>query len=254
MASVELFEFLLSGTYYRYTSGSVAVVKGAATFNSAPIQRSPIIHSDDLNRTRVTVTVLRDNAFAAAALLNPNPASITIFGEYAGGTWATIWKGRAVSQTRSGSEVVIETQSVLSLLARRGKSRKYQILCPYTVFDEDCGLDGDLFKFTGTVDGIAGTAITVNGLSAEDDQYYRGGFVKFGSYEYRTITDHQGNVIVIDRAVSGLVVTMAAEVFPGCALNETDCNDKFDNEDNYGGFPWLSNNPFTRFGPKKVRR
>jgi len=257
MAAIELFEFLVDGTYYRYTSGSVTVDKGGNDFTAVPISRGTFPNTDDLNKTTLEVKAMRDNPFVVAALASPQPADLTVYGEYSGGTWATIWKGRMVALSLHGAEATVVTESLLSIINRAALVARYQILCRHVLFSTQCGVTKATYKFTGTVDAINGTTITVTGLNGETDGYYEGGYAKFGSYDYRMITSHVGNDIVIYNSVPGLVVTTAVDVYPGCDHSETDCKDKFSNLVNYGGFPYIpTNNPFGTdvTKPRKRRR
>ncbi len=256
MAAIELFEFLLDGTYYRYTSGSVTVVKDAQDFTAEPIRRGTIANSDDLNRAGVTLTALRDNPYVVAALASPQPHTLTIFGELSDSTWATIWKGRIVSLVLHGAEAEIETESLLTALNRVALYGKYQILCRHVLYDVGCQVTAATYKFTGTVSAIEGASVTIPGLDAQSDDYYNGGYVKFGSYDYRSIVDHAGNIITLFSVVPGLALSTAADVYPGCNHTEAECNTKFSNLLNYGGFPWLptGKNPFTVIRPRKRRR
>ena len=256
MAAIELYEFLLDGTYYRYTSGSETVTKDAESFTAEPIRRSGLAHSDDLNRAEVSITTMRDNPFVVAALPSPHPATVTIYGEQVLTTWQTLWKGRITSLQLQGAEAEISTESVMTFLSRPALYAKYQVLCRHVLFDEGCALSAATYKYAGTVSAIDGTTITIPGLNGEANGYYDGGYVKFGSYDYRTIISHTGNDIVIYSVVPGLATSTSADVYPGCDHTETECNTKFSNILNYGGFPWIPSgrSPFDTPKPRKRRR
>jgi len=256
MAAIELFEFLVDGTYYRYTSGSVTVVKGGEDFTAEPISRSALKSTDDINSTTLTIRTMRDNPFTVVALTAQQPASVTVYGELSDSTWATIWKGRMVSMNMQGSEAEIVTEGLLSIIQRPALNARYQILCRHVLYGNFCGVTAATYKFVGTVDAVDGTALTITGLDAEANGYYEGGYCKFGTYDFRTIVSHIGDDIVIYNAVPGLVVTTAVDVYPGCDHTETDCGTKYSNLVNYGGFPWIPSgrNPFANPTPKKRRR
>lgn len=256
MAAIELFEFLLDGTYYRYTSGFVTLVKEEQDFTAEPIQRGSVANSDDLNRAGVRITAMRDNPFVVVLLASPQPATVTIFGELSGSTWATLWKGTIISLELQGAEAQIETESLLSGLHRTALYAKYQVLCRHVLYGEGCKVVKATYKFTGTVSGIDGVSVTIPGLDAQANDYYNGGYVKFESYDFRTIVDHAGDIITLFTAVPGLAVSDSADVYPGCNHTETQCTSKFSNLLNYGGFPWLPSgkNPFLSAKPRKRRR
>ena len=256
MAAIELFEFLLTGAYYRYTSGSETITKDAADFTPAAIRRETLPLSDDFSRAGLTITVLYDNPFVVAALPAPQPATVTVFGELEEGTWATIWKGRMVGLSMKSMEAEIQTENLLSAMARMGNTSKYQLNCRHVLYGAGCNANPVTYKFAGTVDGIDDATLTVTGLNGEDDGYYTGGYVKIGAYIYRSIVDHTGDDIELFSAIPGLALTTAIDVFPGCDHAKTTCQSKFGNLLNFGGFPYLpiANNPFNVVRPRKVRR
>lgn len=257
-AAIELFEFLLDGTYYRYNSGNETVSKSGDLFTASPIRRTAITGSEDFNRSNVNISMMRDNAFVVAKLSNQHPATVTIYGEYSEGTWATIWKGRITALTMAGIEAQITTESLFSALTRKALSTRFQVLCNHLLYDSGCGVSRDSYKYVGTVNTIDVDLITIEilGLNGEADDYYTGGYVIFKTYDYRPITGHTGNWITIQYSVPGLAVSDAAVVYPGCDHSETDCLDKFDNLVNYLGFPWhpSGRNPFNSPAPRKQRR
>lgn len=256
MATTELFEFLLDGTYYRYTSGSITIDKGGNDFVPETIRRSPTVQTDDLVRANVQIVTVRDNPFVVAALASPQPATVTLFGEYTGAAWATIWLGRCVGYQMRGAECTIATESLFTHLQRTALYPRYQLLCRHVLFDGGCGLTAATYKYAGTVSVVDGTTITIPGLDGEVNGYYTGGYVKFGSYDYRTITDHTGNDIEIYSTVPGLAASESADVYPGCDHTESECDTKFSNILNYGGFPWIPDGrvPFESPKPRKRRR
>jgi len=256
MAAVELFEFLFDATYYRYTSGDVTVVKGGENFTAEPIARSALVHSEDLNRATLSITAMRDNPFVVVALASQQPVTVTIYGELSESTWTTMWKGRMVSLALHGAQAEIVTESLHTTINRAALKSKYQIACRHVLYGTGCGVTAATYKYAGTVSVVDDVTVTIPGLNGEANGYYDGGYVKFGSYDYRTIVSHAENVITIYTPVPGLAASASADVYPGCDHTETDCADTFSNLVNYGGFPWIPSgrNPFSSPTPVKRRR
>jgi len=255
MAAIELFEFLLDGSYYRYTSGDVTIDKAGDLFTPAPIRRESIVHSDDQNRAVLRLTVLRDNPLAVAAATSRQPVTLTIFGEFEAAVWAILWKGRVAELSAQGAEIAIQAEPILTQLQRMALYAKYQLLCRHVLFDPLCGLSTSAFEFSGTVSAVDGVLVTVPGLNGQADGYYNG-YAQFGSYDFRMIVNHVGNEITLYSAVPDLSVGAAALVYPGCNHSEANCTAKFSNLLNYGGFPWMPSgrNPFTDTTPDTIRQ
>jgi hypothetical protein len=80
------------------------------------------------------------------------------------------------------------------------------------------------------------------------DGYYSGGMIEIGSV-LKYIIASQGATLTLMQPLGVNIDSngSAATLYPGCAHNLSDCQTKFNNLLNYGGFPWIPgdrNNPF----------
>ena len=90
-----------------------------------------------------------------------------------------------------------------------------------------------------TVGGITGNAVTVPGIAGFANQFYRAGTMQFHD-ERRLITDQTGTVITILFPFGGnLAVGSTVYLLPGCSGHPAICKIRFNNIDNYLGFPYI---------------
>jgi uncharacterized phage protein (TIGR02218 family) len=163
-----------------------------------------------------------------------------------------IWKGRVVG-AKSGKQTIKATiESIFTSLRRTGCRVRYQRTCRHALYFDGCNLNIDDFKTAATVTAITGNVLTVPLADDEQDGFYKSGIVIFDGL-YGWISNHTGSALTVILPVPGLAdyVTAngSASVFiaPGCDLARATCETKFNNEENFGGFPYMpDNNPFSQ--------
>lgn len=247
-------------------------------FISVPIQRSEIEQTNDISKSDLQINMARNVPIAERLItkMPENVMSLTIYRSHvvaseltgdeleyyfndAAGTLyessnpVTIWKGRVISFSFKGDELTINCESVYTSLKRYGLLSKYQYICRHALYSQGpgrCNVNKEAFKFESTVTAIDGLDITVENASSKENGWFVGGFVYFGSYTYRYVTGHNGDVIRLNKSLpydieEGISITMYA----GCDHSFTTCRDKFNNLLNYGGFPHIPlTNPFSDLG------
>jgi len=92
---------------------------------------------------------------------------------------------------------------------------------------------------------VVGNQVVVAGASAYGSGYFTGGMLRAGN-EYRMITAHSGDVVVLVDVVAGLAAGAAVTLWPGCPRNLSVCGSRFGNVVNSRRLPYLpSKNPFS---------
>lgn len=168
----------------------------------------------------------------------------------ADGTEAPIyWTGTVNNVKRpSPAKAKIIGQPISASLKRTGLRLCWTRECPHFLYDAGCKVDPEDYRHDGEVVSIAGPNIRVTLTTSEDDGYFRGGFVSWEANEDGTIerrfiegdsTDGDDTILTIFGLADLLEVGAAVKVYPGCARIPEVCDGKFDNLDNYGGFPQM---------------
>jgi len=253
-APVELYTFAYGVNSYRYTSREASftdtTVSPNLVYASASIERSAIESSDEKARNTLKLSVPRN--FAVAELFRVAPPSdaisVTVRRVHRGDTtsFATIWKGRVLGCAFQGARAELQCEPVTVSLARTGLRRLYGKSCPYALYGQGCGLNKADFDTATTVSAIDGLTLTVASIGAFS---YAGGFVEWvdddGNTQRRFIESHVLTALKLTQAFSGLSVSDAVTIYPGCDHTLATCATVFSNNFNFGGFPFMPvKNPF----------
>lgn len=254
-APVFLYLFSMGDDSWRFTSAADAQTYDSQTWTPSPIAHEEIVQSNELARDMVPLHFPVTDSFAAQFLgYSPdNVVSVTIYRFHRDDLETIVyWKGRVAGSKVRGMEITLECESIFTSMRRTGLRGRYQRNCIHVLYGFGCSLDQADFGVTDTPTAYDQTTVTVPDAALQEDGYYTGGMIKYET-TYRLVTGHAGAVLTLVRAIdslnqaiddgdSGLEVT----IYPGCDRSRTTCNTKFDNLDNFLGFPWIPlNNPFS---------
>lgn len=157
--------------------------------------------------------------------------------------------------TRSGEKFKTEIRGYTYIL-QQPFGRLFQRTCQYIVGDSDCTIDLDQsqFKGSGTVATVESRAtFNVSGLGAFTDGWFTKGVLTWttGNNTGKRIDVRQDAISGSDRTIR-LLYSMGMDVqvgdtfdiTAGCDKDINTCIDKFNNVDNFGGFPFMPGNDF----------
>lgn len=260
---VELYEFVVEGVTYRYTSGDTDYIYGLNTYTALPMERTALSDTDDLPKNDMQITVKRD--FPVAEFFRVSPPSEVVTAQMLevhrtdGDQEAIVkWKGRVLSVDWKGAQCTLYCENTYTSLKRPGLRRAYSRQCPHVLYGETgCKLDRTLFAVPCSVLSASGTEVQSGDFDLQPDGFFDGGYVEYLKssvplvYDRRAIRSHVGNTITITHAFPSYVTAGSVlTAYPGCDHTFATCQSKFDNTDNFGGFPNIpALNPF---GPSSV--
>lgn len=254
-----VFKYLIvqgDDTYY-YTSAPYIISDSNGTFLPTPIElRSSVTQTGELAKNGIRIALPRDNTLAQTFLgFSPEvQTTVTVFRAHNSPSVevsddAVYWRGRVVAAAPSGDVVELECEDVFTSMARPGLRARYQKGCRHALFSPGCGLNINDWGSLASVVTVDGRTVTIEGgdTSVEAD-YYVGGVIELTDGSVRYITAQSGSVLTLiqpfpslESDSTGITVTL----YPGCDHSTTDCKNRFDNLNNYGGFPYIPNkNPF----------
>lgn len=249
----ELYLFNEADTnYWAFTSSDSDIIFDARTYQAVLIKRDNINLNANSLKTQIGLEVAIDNSFVINFRNGPieRPIQLTIYRRhnYSPTDFVTYWNGfvRAVkfNPKRAGIVAGLRTAS----LGRLGLMLKYQRTCGLALYSTRCGIskaDTDFFV-AGNVLTVDGATITATEFGTEVDGWFLGGSFRTNDFSMnQKIVFHEGTTIRIARAAQSLEVDDAFTARAGCDWARTTCRNKFSNELNYGGFPYLPDkNPF----------
>jgi uncharacterized phage protein (TIGR02218 family) len=225
-----------------------------------PIIAGEVSQTNEMAKDPLSIQFPRDNEFAQQ-FLGGVPEQITTVTVFRGhqtdgdGEFRTYWKGRVASASAEGDTVSLSCENIFTSMRRPGLRARYQKVCRHALYSAGCGaLEAD-FAESVTATAVAGTIVTVTGIAPASaaDGFFTAGTLKTASGELRYITKHEGSTLTLMYPLASLSEEVnessageaSVTIYPGCDHTRSTCVDKFDNVENFGGFPWLpSKNPF----------
>jgi uncharacterized phage protein (TIGR02218 family) len=242
----ELYRFTQGSEVWTFTSGEQAIDHGGETYVPATIGRGQIDQRETMDRSTLEVRVPRDNAVAVRAMAAMLKGVVGLTVMRVEPSVLVLWRGRLAAARAAGSEVILEGEPIFTSLRRLGLRAKYQRPCRHALYGRGCNVSQAAFEVAAEVTG--GTELSIEFSVAGDplpDGWFTGGILEDADGNLRFIARHVGNTLTLNWPLDGVEATDPITLSPGCNRTRAHCGDKFDNLDNYGGFPWMPlTNPF----------
>lgn len=245
---IELYSFNQYGIkLFNYTSGDAEVTYGGRTYEPIAIKRGRIEQNQNLSRVGLKFTMPVAIPLINQYITDPPSKVVDVFvhrfhEQDPDQEVVTLWIGRLVSVEFKGRKGTVTAEPLITSMRRPVLRRLYQVSCPHLLYTSACGVNEVPYRENATLTGVSGYTLTSGTFAAQPDGYFQGGVIRvtINSLPYtRAIMSHVGDTIELDLFINNLTVGTVVQALPGCKRNLTDCVDKFADEDNYGGFPYI---------------
>lgn len=242
---VFLYRFTRGLVNWFYTGAQYSVTHENVTYLPAPITASNFIFGSDLYKGDLKITFPRDNEFAAG-YLGVTPEIVTVVTVWRGHMTENgitnvemEWKGRVVSGRADQEEITIQCEPISTSMQRPGLRARYERTCRHTLYGSGCRVNEETHKLDVTVSSVVDSlTYDMPQLAGKADGFYTAGFIKTQNGDMRFITNQVGTRITVVRPIS-LAAGESAVIYPGCDHLLATCKTKFNNLDNFGGWPFL---------------
>lgn len=243
----ETYLFTTATDTYRYTSYNEDVIIAGETFQKAPIQRSEydqnIVEGTITVSIQAPITTLFAQYIAGMPFI---PIQVEIRRYFANNTAqsVTVFNGEIVSVTIDKATANAECVSSMAELNRKIPRVFMQSFCNNSLFGPVCYLDwSDPAYYVDTlntlvVDENDRTILESPLFDLRPANFYTLGMT-FYSGEYRYITSHNANIIVLHFPYLNLVSGESIIVYAGCDKDPETCHNKFNNIENFVGMPYI---------------
>lgn len=249
-----LYQFTLGPQNWFYASGEDNVEFGGNTYVAAPISDTGFKQSGDSAREDVTITL--PLTAQIVLLFRGSPPSERVYVrirriEMDETDAPVAWIGTITSCAPNDSvSADVVCKMMISTFKRLGLRLSYGRGCPHALYDRGCRVEKANFEISGAITQVSGSSIKVSNISDKPQDYFRGGFISWvttlGFTERRMISRSNGETLQIGGFLDGLSVGLVIKMYPGCNRTRTDCIGKFNNLDNYGGWPFIpGKSPFS---------
>jgi len=251
---VELYEFVAANQTFRYTSSGVNIDfdpgSGLQTFFPIPIKRSPVTAKGQDNQ-ELSVTIPIDTSLAERFVFQiaPSQLELTVYRLHqTSGFSSVFWRGPVMGWSVKERVISIRVPDrLLSRINEEVPKIKYQQLCNNVLYDGICSIPPALFQAIGaiTAAGISGDGRTITlasgTMAPSPDGWADGGLLTHqATGESRLIITHVGDVLTVLWPFSTSVAPLDNMVVnAGCDHSIATCVNKFSNEDNFNGMPFV---------------
>lgn len=248
---VELYQFSIGATVYRYTSADVAQIFNSQTWTPAPITRASEDFTQEARSGNLELK-LPDSDPVSQIFIAGVPAQPVFIQRYRGfrslvsTSWIGPFDGRVLSATFQSGVCTLSCVPVSGLLQRLMPRLGYQAQCNWTLYGAGCGVDKTAFRVTAALATVSGAVLTSSTFASKPDQWFRNGWVENGAGVRQMVIDHVTSQITLLRPIVGLHGGDTVYAFAGCDRDENTCFVKFNNRARHLGFKRIPQvNPFT---------
>ena len=248
---IELYEIVQGSVKWNFISGASELIRLGQLYVPSSITRDNVKQTTDTFKDSMRITFPRDNLFASQyiAFAPEDVTTVTIYRGHYGdpaSEFIVYWKGRVVGAKTSGNQIDIQCESVFTSIKRPGLRARFEYTCRRTLYLKGCDVNRESYKLVGTISSISnGLILSVTGASSKPDGYYTGGMIISPDGVPRFVVAHTGDSVTLSRTVPNLAIGQSISVYPGCDHLKETCFNKFNNLNNFGGFPWIpSRNPY----------
>lgn len=254
-----LYLFQRGSSQYQFASVAPSITRAIAGVVSSAwpglaISHDRITDSDQAARSETQITVPLSSTVAQDSVgnLGFDPMTVTIWkGDANSEELVVVFKGRVLSaRPQDDGQCVFTCMTEMAALQRKGLPAVIQRPCRHVHYGRGCGLNLADWQVELPLSSISsdGRTLIIAGAGAQPDGYYQLGTIEYDG-KFEMMLTHAANTVTLVNALPGLVVARAAglvdvKIAPGCNLARGVCNDRFSNILNFGGFPFISDNPF----------
>lgn len=260
--TADLYKFNLLDQQRCFTSADSDVVYDGLQYNHTTIRRGAVVNAFSAARTQLTIDAGMEDAFDFLANDLPNANLRLTFYRYNLSTAQAqlIFVGDMDTYTISERRVSVTFRSDGCRLDQLVPRVRLQPLCNHALYGTYCGISKNVHVVSARVIYAVGDQIQIENKNANQlgkklcdylPEHYTFGVMRYNTY-YRVISGcYEG--WAPDEDTTRLCIMMenfppdllkAGDIvflYPGCKRDRVTCLDRFDNTDNFLGFPFIPN-------------
>lgn len=257
---VELYRFDIGGTLFLRTSADDDFTVSApdpfqGVYTSTTITRNKVKQTSQRgqNGALEIKTLASDEIVTRYISIPPGQRAeltiIRIHRDDGDAETLTYWEGvlRTLAFEGEAREVVMRVDQTTAATNRQIPRFTFSATCNHTHYDGRCKVDKDsaAFKKDLVVSAQNGNVYTLTGAGAFGADFFERGYLEFNG-DFRSILSQSGDDLTVILPFSSSPVGSTISARAGCKLRiATDCDTKFSNSLNFGGFPYIpTKNPF----------
>lgn len=226
-------EYYLTDFYQNYTFEG-------KTYIPVQIARNEIIIDDTTFDDKIKIKVPLRSTIGKALRneTNEQETNVVIRRAFQGETETLIlWRGVVYSREIESGYLTIVCLPINYKLEKVGNRSVYSRLCSHLIYDQTtCKVNKNSFVTNATLTAISQKTAVV---SATLDSKFVGGYIEFANGQARMITDVNGSTITLLSELYNIPTDRTVKIYLGCDRTQDCCKTRFNNIENYGGFPYI---------------
>lgn len=133
----------------------------------------------------------------------------------------------------------VKARDMLSSFSKSVPTLVFSTSCNRTIYDPYCGLRKSDYKVEAVVtEANQGKNLISSVFDNYDDGWFDYGFVEYDKWK-RLISKHVADTLELHMPFPVSVQNRLVRVYPGCDLSAKTCKEKFNNIQNFLGFPYM---------------
>jgi uncharacterized phage protein (TIGR02218 family) len=251
---VALYEFTRGAQTFRYAAADRDVTFGGNVYASAPVEHQGVTQAGDASQDSFEINLAAASAVAQLYVGSAPSVAVRLIvrrWHYGDADAPIYWIG-TVSECKQQDDATAKLvcNSIAGTFGRNGLRLGWQRTCPHALYDSECKVIKETQAAGVIVAALDGQNVQGANFALQENGRYRGGYIEWepvaGTFERRAIQEHAGDAVALIGTTTGLEVGMLLRAYPGCKHTMEDCDGRFQNIENYGGFPLIpSKSPFS---------
>lgn len=247
---VELYRFTRGLTTWNYTTGDVEITYNGDIYKPVTMRRGDLPINEEKNTSNLEIWMDPTTDIVTEFISGATPAPTGLIlirrhrNEASPTEQAVIFVGQVGLVEFSEGEVHFTCVPIQRSVQRRVPRMLYQTQCNNMLYDVNCTVNPALFTVAAHISAIAGRQVTVPEAASKPDGYYNGGFFRDGD-TYVFIMTHVGTLLTVLALTPAVLAGDNISLTAGCDRARGTCLTKFNNLDNFLGFPYIPDkNPY----------
>lgn len=232
--NAELIKNEISTLYEKYIF-YINNVENILTGKDDIISRSEIVYKNVLGEEEINIMTLQNNL--SINIFDNVKVKIELH-HLTTSTFNTLFIGNMVGYNIEKGQLLMKFRSIYNLQNKIIPKCQFKSQCNNSLYDSVCGLNKETYKVIATVTNVNNNEIYADIFSSYPGNHFTSGYCEFNN-QFRIITSHTGNKITVVFPFTGLTAGNNIIAYAGCNKTYEDCISKFDNLNNFVGFPYL---------------
>jgi len=240
-------EYYYTSSNKEFTVNNIDSVVDGITFYPRAIQRSEI-SIDSIEKDNFDFEVpISMKPFDEFIFINPNDS---IFVYLYNDKGESLYTGKVsnVEFNLKKHNMKIKVSNIISILSNNIPKNNFSPSCSYDLYSKDCGiLEEDRKVIYNNTEYQINSNLEIQLLiTAPDINYFSNGFCIIDN-QNNYIISHNTDIIKFLYPIKNTSFTGDIYIYPGCSKTINECKNKFNNLENFGGFPFVpKSDPFLK--------